>query len=81
MNLWIRKLLGHNLVGCSMEELEEIENQLEKSVKNIRSRKVYIILYYKLYILFLDIKLIYINHIEDIKLSISPEKSWNYIIC
>lgn len=64
-----------------MEELEEIENQLEKSVKNIRSRKVYIILYYKLYILFLDIKLIYINHIEDIKLSISPEKSWNDIIC
>ncbi|GFQ08771.1 mads-box protein soc1 [Phtheirospermum japonicum] len=34
-----RKLLGHNLGSCSMEELHEIDNQLEKSLKNIRSRK------------------------------------------
>ncbi|KAL3647407.1 hypothetical protein CASFOL_008375 [Castilleja foliolosa] len=34
-----RKLLGHNLDTCSMEELHEIDNQLEKSLKNIRSRK------------------------------------------
>ncbi|KAK6118049.1 hypothetical protein DH2020_010033 [Rehmannia glutinosa] len=34
-----RKLLGHNLGTCSMEELHEIDNQLEKSLRNIRSRK------------------------------------------
>ncbi|GER34985.1 MADS-box transcription factor FBP22 [Striga asiatica] len=34
-----RKLLGNNLGMCSLEELHEIDNQLEKSLKNIRSRK------------------------------------------
>ncbi|KAL6541780.1 hypothetical protein OROGR_011266 [Orobanche gracilis] len=34
-----RKLLGQNLGSCSMEELHEIDTQLEKSLKNIRSRK------------------------------------------
>ncbi|XP_073016785.1 MADS-box protein AGL42-like [Primulina eburnea] len=34
-----RKLLGHNLGTCPMEEICEIENQLEKSLKNIRTRK------------------------------------------
>ncbi|GER36726.1 MADS-box transcription factor FBP22 [Striga asiatica] len=34
-----RKLLGHNLGTCSMEELQEIDIKLEKSLKNIRSRK------------------------------------------
>ncbi|KAI3471088.1 hypothetical protein Pfo_027751 [Paulownia fortunei] len=33
------KLLGHNLGTCSMEEVQEIENQLERSLKNIRVRK------------------------------------------
>ncbi|KAL0299461.1 UNVERIFIED_CONTAM: MADS-box protein [Sesamum radiatum] len=35
----IRKLLGHNLGSCSLEELQEIDNQLERSLNNIRSRK------------------------------------------
>ncbi|PIN26260.1 MADS box transcription factor [Handroanthus impetiginosus] len=34
-----RKLLGHNLGTCSMEELQSIGEQLERSLKNIRSRK------------------------------------------
>ncbi|KAK6117594.1 hypothetical protein DH2020_048673 [Rehmannia glutinosa] len=34
-----RKLLGHNIGNCSMEELQEIDNQLERSLKNIRARK------------------------------------------
>ncbi|XP_073035030.1 MADS-box protein AGL42-like [Primulina eburnea] len=34
-----RKLLGHCLGTCPMEEIPEIENQLEKSLKNIRTRK------------------------------------------
>ncbi|XP_051121589.1 MADS-box protein AGL42-like [Andrographis paniculata] len=34
-----RKLLGHNLGPCSMEELHEIENCLERSLKNITTRK------------------------------------------
>ncbi|KAL0317723.1 UNVERIFIED_CONTAM: MADS-box protein SOC1 [Sesamum angustifolium] len=34
-----RKLLGHNLGSCSLEELQEIDNQLERSLNNIRSRK------------------------------------------
>lgn len=34
-----RKLLGENLDSCSVEELQHIENQLERSVSNIRRRK------------------------------------------
>ncbi|PIN01410.1 MADS box transcription factor [Handroanthus impetiginosus] len=34
-----RKFLGHNLGTCSMEELQNIGEQLERSLKNIRSRK------------------------------------------
>ncbi|PIN03685.1 MADS box transcription factor [Handroanthus impetiginosus] len=34
-----RKLLGHNLGTCSLEELQDIDKQLERSLKNIRSRK------------------------------------------
>ncbi|XP_051143753.1 MADS-box protein SOC1-like isoform X3 [Andrographis paniculata] len=35
-----RKLSGHNLGLCSLEELQEIDSQLEISLKNIRSRKI-----------------------------------------
>lgn len=35
-----RKLLGHNLGSCSMDELHEIDNQLERSLKSIRARKI-----------------------------------------
>ncbi|PPE00174.1 hypothetical protein GOBAR_DD02827 [Gossypium barbadense] len=34
-----RKLLGENLGSCTLEELQEIEQQLEKSVSIIRARK------------------------------------------
>lgn len=34
-----RKLSGHNLNTCSMDELQEIDNQLERSLVNIRSAK------------------------------------------
>ncbi|PIN06292.1 hypothetical protein CDL12_21161 [Handroanthus impetiginosus] len=34
-----RKLLGHNLGTCSMEELQDIDKQLQRSLKNIKSRK------------------------------------------
>ncbi|KAL7107217.1 hypothetical protein ACP275_06G040300 [Erythranthe tilingii] len=34
-----RKLLGHNLGECSMEELQETENKLQKTLNTIRSRK------------------------------------------
>ncbi|PIN06288.1 MADS box transcription factor [Handroanthus impetiginosus] len=34
-----RKLLGYNLGTCSMEELQDIDKQLQRSLKNIRSRK------------------------------------------
>ncbi|PIN01001.1 hypothetical protein CDL12_26494 [Handroanthus impetiginosus] len=34
-----KKLLGHNLGTCSLEELQDIDEQLERSLKNIRSRK------------------------------------------
>ncbi|PIM97194.1 hypothetical protein CDL12_30338 [Handroanthus impetiginosus] len=34
-----RKLLGHNLGTCSWDELQDINEQLERSLKNIRSRK------------------------------------------
>ncbi|XP_044501430.1 MADS-box protein SOC1-like [Mangifera indica] len=36
---WKRKLLGEGLESCSIEELQEIEQQLENSVSNIRARK------------------------------------------
>ncbi|KAK4489469.1 hypothetical protein RD792_005278 [Penstemon davidsonii] len=35
-----RKLLGHNVGNCSFEELQEIDAQLERSLINIRARKV-----------------------------------------
>nr|ACH53560.1 MADS-box transcription factor PFSOC1 [Physalis pubescens] len=35
-----RKLLGEGLGSCSLEELQEIEKQLEKSVSTIRARKM-----------------------------------------
>ncbi|KAF5744337.1 MIKC mads-box transcription factor SOC1 isoform 1 [Tripterygium wilfordii] len=34
-----RKLLGEGLAQCNMEELQQIEKQLEKSVSSIRARK------------------------------------------
>ncbi|CAA3016749.1 MADS-box AGL42-like isoform X1 [Olea europaea subsp. europaea] len=34
-----RKLLGQGLGTCSVEELQDIDSQLEKSLKNIRARK------------------------------------------
>ncbi|KAI4343294.1 hypothetical protein MLD38_027820 [Melastoma candidum] len=34
-----RKLLGENLGACTIEELQHIEQQLERSVTNIRARK------------------------------------------
>ncbi|KAF7148823.1 hypothetical protein RHSIM_Rhsim03G0175000 [Rhododendron simsii] len=36
-----RKFLGHNVASCSVEELRELDNQLERSLRNIRARKVY----------------------------------------
>nr|BAK18559.1 suppressor of overexpression of constans 1-like protein [Eustoma grandiflorum] len=35
-----RKLLGESLGSCSLEDLQQLEQQLEKSVKSIRARKV-----------------------------------------
>lgn len=34
-----RKLLGHNVDTCSIEELQAIDSQLERSLRNIRARK------------------------------------------
>ncbi|XP_052184907.1 MADS-box protein SOC1-like isoform X1 [Diospyros lotus] len=34
-----RKLLGQGLVSCSVQELQETANQLERSLRNIRMRK------------------------------------------
>ncbi|KAL3521482.1 hypothetical protein ACH5RR_019631 [Cinchona calisaya] len=34
-----RRLLGQNLESCSLEELQQIDSQLESSLKNIRARK------------------------------------------
>ncbi|GAB4858676.1 hypothetical protein Ancab_010148 [Ancistrocladus abbreviatus] len=34
-----RKLLGQGLGSCSMEELHQIDNKLERSLKKIRARK------------------------------------------
>ncbi|XP_060211602.1 MADS-box protein AGL42-like isoform X5 [Lycium barbarum] len=34
-----RKLMGQGIGSCSMNELQEIDNQLERSLKNIRMRK------------------------------------------
>ncbi|KAK7294971.1 hypothetical protein RJT34_17872 [Clitoria ternatea] len=34
-----RKLLGEGLGSCSLEELQQIEQQLEKSVSSVRARK------------------------------------------
>ncbi|CAN4111670.1 unnamed protein product [Withania somnifera] len=35
-----RKLLGESLGSCSLEELQQLEKQLEKSVSTIRARKM-----------------------------------------
>ncbi|XWS61081.1 hypothetical protein CRYUN_Cryun07bG0095100 [Craigia yunnanensis] len=35
-----RKLLGQSLGSCSIKELQEVESQLERSLRNIRARKV-----------------------------------------
>ncbi|KAK6137601.1 hypothetical protein DH2020_028559 [Rehmannia glutinosa] len=35
-----RRLLGDNLDSCSMDDLEDMELQLERSLKNIRARKI-----------------------------------------
>ncbi|XP_054780254.1 MADS-box protein SOC1-like [Prosopis cineraria] len=39
-----RKLLGEGLGSCSLQELEEIQQQLQKSLRNVRARKVIIYL-------------------------------------
>lgn len=35
-----RKLMGEGLGSCSLDELQQIEQQLEKSVSVVRARKV-----------------------------------------
>ena len=35
-----RRLLGEGLESCTIEELQEIEQQLERSVSSVRARKV-----------------------------------------
>ncbi|KHN29419.1 MADS-box protein SOC1 [Glycine soja] len=35
----LRKLLGEGLGSCSLEELQQIEQQLERSVSSVRARK------------------------------------------
>uniref|UniRef100_A0A3Q7HLM2 K-box domain-containing protein n=1 Tax=Solanum lycopersicum TaxID=4081 RepID=A0A3Q7HLM2_SOLLC len=35
----LRKLLGQGIGSCSINELQEIDNQLERSLKIIRARK------------------------------------------
>ncbi|XP_061346825.1 MADS-box protein SOC1-like isoform X2 [Gastrolobium bilobum] len=37
-----RKLMGEDLGSCSIEELQQIEQQLERSVSNVRARKTQI---------------------------------------
>ena len=37
-----RKLLGEGLGSCSISELQQIEQQLEKSVCTVRARKVHV---------------------------------------
>ncbi|KAF3433066.1 hypothetical protein FNV43_RR24168 [Rhamnella rubrinervis] len=39
-----RKLLGHDLSSCSVEELQEIDSQLERSLRRIVARKEKILL-------------------------------------
>ncbi|KAF7825969.1 MADS-box protein SOC1 isoform X1 [Senna tora] len=41
LNKICRKLLGEGLGSCTLEELQEIEQQLEKSVNSVRAKKVY----------------------------------------
>ncbi|KAH8521850.1 hypothetical protein Peur_040458 [Populus x canadensis] len=36
-----RKLLGDGLESCSIDDLQQLENQLERSLTRIRARKVY----------------------------------------
>ncbi|KAG5558482.1 hypothetical protein RHGRI_008426 [Rhododendron griersonianum] len=36
-----RKFLGQSVATCSVEELRELDNQLERSLRNVRARKVY----------------------------------------
>ncbi|XP_057511519.1 protein STAY-GREEN homolog, chloroplastic-like [Actinidia eriantha] len=36
-----RRLFGEDFEGCSIDELQEVENQLEQSLSNIRARKVF----------------------------------------
>ena len=36
----LRRLLGEGLDSCSIAELEELQQQLQKSVNNVRARKV-----------------------------------------
>lgn len=36
----LRALLGEGLGSCSLEELQQIEQQLEKSVNTVRAKKV-----------------------------------------
>ncbi|CAN6481002.1 unnamed protein product [Victoria cruziana] len=39
-----RRLMGEGLGSCSMEELQETEGQLERSLNNIRERKIHLFL-------------------------------------
>jgi len=38
--MYCRKLLGDELDSCAIDELQQIENQLERSLSKIRARKV-----------------------------------------
>jgi len=41
-----RKLLGQGIASCSLEELQEIDSQLQRSLGKVRERKVHILHHY-----------------------------------
>ncbi|XWS37744.1 hypothetical protein CRYUN_Cryun19dG0071300 [Craigia yunnanensis] len=60
-----RKLLGQGLGSCSIEELQEVQSQLERSLRNIKARKGHL---FKEQIEQLKAKLILIVHREHFRL-------------
>lgn len=60
-----RKLLGEGLDSCSIEDLRHLENQLERSLRNVRGRK----------------NQLYTEHIERLKVKETILLEENAILC
>lgn len=70
----LRRLLGEGLGSCTLEELQQIEQQLERSVSSVRARKVNLISIYIKFSFNISIWLVFESQLSIIQNQVYKEQ-------